>query len=248
MKIYAMGDVHGMKTQMHDALHQAGLVDGQCNWIAEDTTLVCLGDYIDRGWDSKGVIDNVIKIQAQAPAKGSKVIALWGNHERMVIDGLTNHYDGDIWLSNGGRKCAISYDLGMLVFGGYSAKVSEKILEVHGEFFDSLKHYHVEGDTLFVHAGLDSSRTIDQINMDDDIVHLWVRAPFFQHSDPATYLEKNYGVKRVVFGHTIHREGVTPYFGGQYLCVDTGSFLEDGAVSVVELLPDLKWRLAGQGR
>jgi serine/threonine protein phosphatase 1 len=249
-RLYACSDIHGKLDKFLVALITAGLVDENGDWKAHDSKLVLCGDYIDRGPDSKGVVDQIIKMREQAPNFTAEVIALRGNHEQMMLDGLKDRAEGQNWLSNGGRQCAISYGFGASVYTGlYSPYVTEKILKVHGDFFLNLPHYHVDGDNLFVHAGLHPNKKLEELGVNGDIVHLWVRNPFFQHSDPATYLLKEkYGVTRVIFGHTVHRGQVTPYFGGQHLCIDTGSFLEDGKITVVELYPDLVYEIAGQSK
>ena len=78
MKQYAIGDIHGCSKTFKELLDKIGLIEGD--------ELYLLGDYIDRGPDSKGVIDTIFELRE----KGFKVICLRGNHESMLLDALKN--------------------------------------------------------------------------------------------------------------------------------------------------------------
>lgn len=247
-RLYAVSDIHGNITAFKEALLKSNLVDNAYNWTATDSTLVVCGDMIDRGDDSKGVVDLIIKMRSQAPEFNSKVVALKGNHEVMMLRGLDRSAPeaSKSWLMNGGFETLASYALGI---SRSHYEVANKILGLHGDFYRHLLDFYVEGDTLFVHAGLDPRKTLNDIGSSSNIDHLWLRDEFFRGAHPATFLRSNYGVSRVVFGHTSSIE-LKSYFNDTYLCIDTGSMVlgSAGRVTIVKLLPDLDYQIMGQGK
>jgi TPR repeat protein len=86
-RIVAVGDVHGDYEQFTGVLASAGLIDGDGNWIGGKTHLVQNGDVVDRGPDSRAVMDLLMKLEKQAAAAGGAVHALIGNHEAMDVYG-----------------------------------------------------------------------------------------------------------------------------------------------------------------
>jgi hypothetical protein len=86
-EVVAFGDVHGAYQQLHDALQTAGLIDAQGTWTGGTTHLVSLGDLLDRGDDSRKVMDLLMRLQAQAIAAGGRVHVVLGNHEVMNLTG-----------------------------------------------------------------------------------------------------------------------------------------------------------------
>jgi serine/threonine protein phosphatase 1 len=249
MRILACGDIHGEKTKLVRSLLKANLIDKQGKWAAENVTLVFCGDYIDRGPDSKGVIDLLLRLQKEALLKGCVLIFLQGNHEDLIFKALNADHQY-LWLANGGYHVFKSYledDTNLLWSIGYNKAfkpeiLQERILDYHHEFFSQLQTHVVIGNTLFVHAGVNPKTTIETIN--DNIDHMWIRNQFFNHHT-ADFLQEQYKVERVVFGHTIH-DDVTAYHDGAFLAIDTGSFLEEGKVTIVELGSGLEYKVVGQ--
>ena len=86
-RIIAVGDVHGDYEQFTAVLASAGLIDGNGNWTGGKTHLVQTGDVVDRGPDSRAVMDLLMKLEKQAAAAGGAVHALIGNHEAMNVYG-----------------------------------------------------------------------------------------------------------------------------------------------------------------
>lgn len=147
---YAIGDVHGyddMLGLLHDEIFKE--LDSEA-----ETTIIHLGDYVDRGSKSKQVIDRIIKLQSEAEAFGPptlKIINLLGNHEDMLIKAAeASNYD-PIWLweQNGGDKTLQSYGV----------DAAKNILKDHLKYLKTLSfQYRVEKDKLlFVHAGIEPS-------------------------------------------------------------------------------------------
>ena len=142
--LYAIGDIHGERETLEELLSALPLGDGD--------HLVFMGDYVDRGPDSRGVVDLLIRVADQRPCT-----FLIGNHESMFLDFIgwegPMYFAGDAFLMNGGDRTLVSYDY----FDSDREPTDFKVPEDHEDFFRNLKLHHMDGDYLFVHAGL--SRT-----------------------------------------------------------------------------------------
>ena len=243
-QLFAVSDLHGYLRPFQASLREAGLVDQDHRWRAVSTDLVVLGDVIDRGPDSKDVIDYLLQLHTQIQAAGGRLRVLIGNHEQMLIQGPHHPAIGQVWWENGGAECLASY--GLDAGERYEPEHSRAILRVHRDFFLGLESHAVEGDTLFVHAGAPVNRRLD--DLEGSVEHLWLAPRHFTRANPA-YLQRQYGVERVVFGHSpLTPGGVTPFQGGRFLGIDSGSFLAGGTIATVELLPGLGYRVAGCAR
>ena len=96
MRILAIGDIHGYRTAL-DALLEA-VAPTESDWI------ICVGDYVDRGPDSRGVLDRLLELQ-----KTGQLIALRGNHEEMMMTSREEPGLLPMWLMNGGEQTLESY-------------------------------------------------------------------------------------------------------------------------------------------
>jgi serine/threonine protein phosphatase 1 len=152
--IYAIGDIHGEKELLVD-LHRQILEDAAGR--DGDKLAVYLGDYIDRGPDSRGVVDLLLKNLLPFPA-----VFLMGNHEDLCLG--SNRYD---WLSNGGLQTEKSY-------GG-------PVLEQHKAWMRGLPTSHRSGRWFFAHAGIDPLVPLAE---QDRETLLWIRQPFLSHAGP----------------------------------------------------------------
>src|SRR5574341_1540652 len=147
-KTYVIGDIHGCLEQLKALMGRLPL--------RQNDELVFIGDYIDRGPDSKGVVNHVLGLRKARPGK---VICLMGNHEWMLL----NHLEGTdtvSWLLNGGRATLASY-------GG-----EDEIPSTHLEFFRGLSPFHRTEDYLFVHAGIRPGVPLEAQGAED---MLWIR-------------------------------------------------------------------------
>jgi len=142
--LYAVGDIHGELEKLEELLDTLPLAEGD--------RFVFLGDYIDRGADSYGVIEKLIALQQQWPCT-----FLLGNHESMFLDflGWTDnaYFGGDAFLMNGGERTLASYGF----FEQDSDRDQYRLPKQHEDFLLGLKLYHREGDYLFIHAGIKRS-------------------------------------------------------------------------------------------
>ncbi|MCZ4352002.1 metallophosphoesterase family protein [Roseovarius aestuarii] len=184
--IYALGDIHGHKGALDRALALIEADGGR------DAALVVLGDLVDRGPDSRGVIDTLIAGQAA----GRDWTVLQGNHDQLFLDylelGRTHSplvKSGRSWLSPmiGGIETLASYGVTEPDVDAAQASVPQ----AHIEFLRGLPRMHQVGDLLFVHAGIDPLLPLEWQDPDELI---WIREPFLGHTDPLPWL--------VIHGHT----------------------------------------------
>lgn len=191
--IHVVGDIHGHADKLDHAL----------DLIARDggagAEIVFLGDLVDRGPDSRGVIDRLIRGRAE----GRAWHVLRGNHDDMFARFLRNGavHDDNIasglgWLHTrlGGRETLASYDV-EYAGGGAAADLlpaaRAAVPSAHRAFLDDLPLYHRRGDLLFVHAGIRPGVPLAEQSRDD---LLWIRDPFLDYAAPYPWL--------VVHGHT----------------------------------------------
>jgi len=182
--IYAVGDIHGELAKL-DALLAGLPIEGL-------DRLVFLGDYVDRGPDSRGVVDRLISLREQHDC-----VFLMGNHESMFLDYLGwkgDHYDhGEYFLANGGIETLLSY--GVRDFDAVE-RHGMTLPAGHEEFFRQLVTHHREDRYVFVHAGLG----LPELGLDDADEAL-------RRSTPEDLLWNR------MAGHLRHRLGVTLVYG-----------------------------------
>jgi serine/threonine protein phosphatase 1 len=140
--LYAVGDIHGEREMLEELIAKLPLADGD--------ELVFMGDFVDRGPDSRGVVDLLLEL-----GRTRRCTFLCGNHESMFLDFLgwdgPAWFAGDAFLANGGDRTLASY--------GYFDRddpdpLSFELPADHADFYRGLKLHHVVGDYLFVHAGI----------------------------------------------------------------------------------------------
>lgn len=234
VKLFAVSDLHGCLVQAERAMARAGLIDTNGDWIAEDTKLVVLGDSIDRGPDSFGMVLKLLQWKAQASHLGSELKLLMGNHEYMVLTAHRNQDSASDWWTHGGRECLKSYGIEFGHF--YTTRYSHAVVQATPAYFLELESYYLDADTeiLFVHGGVHHQQTL--AHLDKSVIHLWLRPQDFLPYLTPEILRANYGAKQVVFGHTPVLDGPTLYNNKLALCIDTGSFIKNrGRVTVVEM-------------
>ena len=184
-RLLAIGDIHGCLDQLKTLMKQV--------IPTSSDKIVFLGDYVDRGPASAGVIDYLIEFGAAFPA----TVFLRGNHEQMFAEYLEGH-DPTAFLMNGGLKTLSSYqDSGRW-----------PIPSSHHSFFETLINYFETEDYIFVHAGLRPGIPLSKQDSSDLI---WIRREFISSS-------YDWG-KTVVYGHTPLEE---PFLTESRLGLDTG--------------------------
>ncbi len=163
---------------------------------AEDE-LILLGDYVDRGPDSRDVVDQIIELQSTC-----RVIALRGNHEIMLLGVALHGLDSEFWLRSGGQATLSSY-------GGSLSKIPAR----HLTFFQGLRSYYETSDSIFVHAGYKHDCSMSQ---QGDAATYWCHLTI---PPPPPHQSG----KRVFVGHTPQAGGNILDFG-HLVCVDTYCF------------------------
>lgn len=210
--IYAIGDIHGERVLLERLLHRLGQ-DMADQAAGRTVSVVFLGDYIDRGPDSRGVLD----ILCADPLPGAAALFLRGNHEQAMLDFLTVPAEAQEWLRFGGAETLASY--GVLATAGTSDPVrlksvadalATRLPPRHLAFLQQTELMLTIGDYVFVHAGIDPALPLDQQRPDD---LLWIREGFIDQPPRGRHV--------VVHGHTIVDE---PVLQGGRIAIDTGAY------------------------
>ena len=211
-RVYAVGDIHG----------QADLLRRLRDTISEDASMasrarnvvVYLGDYVDRGPASREVIELLLN----EPLSGFEEIHLKGNHEDFMLEFLDEPGIGEQWYLNGGDTTLASYGVerggsmgGRAGFSAIRDQLRRKLPVEHLAFLRSLEMYHVEGDYLFVHAGIRPGRPLKQQEPQD---LLWIRNEFL-------FSSVDHGCC-VVHGHSISPD---PEIRSNRIGIDTGAYV-----------------------
>ncbi|MBF9029784.1 serine/threonine protein phosphatase [Rhodobacterales bacterium HKCCE3408] len=235
MTLYAIGDIHGQLDLLKGA-HDRVAAD-RAREGTEDAELIHIGDLVDRGPDSAGVVDYLAKLSAE----NARVIVLRGNHDHMFhefLNGAPNsvtprgtfHY-----LSSGigGRTTLKSYSVKGMTDATLRARAVETVPKAHRDFLGGLPFQHRAGECLFVHAGIRPGIPLEDQNPLDLI---WIRDEFLLDLSDHGFL--------VVHGHTpaSHVE-----HWGNRVNIDTGAAY-GGPVSAVAIEGRRVWLLTDDGR
>ena len=215
MRTFVIGDVHGRLWLLKQLIEGSGI-------DTKNDKVIFLGDLIDRGENSPGVVEYVAKLREQ----NSNVVTLRGNHEQMLLDFLDH---GDLsWLhpSNGGSKTLSQYGCPEDT-GSYT---NLRIPAHHLDYFRSTILYHEDDNAIYVHAGLTLGVHPSE---DDPHTLLWSRNQEFYDT---------YNGKLCIFGHTptrYIRNGTSRhehdiFVGKRAIGIDTG-YREDDPLSCLEI-------------
>ena len=215
---YAVGDIHGeyeRLVELHDTINMHWRDEGG----GRPATLLHLGDYIDRGPDSRRVVDYLIDLQKTfaGDEDGFEVVCLMGNHERMMLDALKDAEPGALahWLKNGGEQTVESY----VRDAPPETPRLDAPSRAHLEWMSGLPIQTVirTAGLLFVHAGVQPDRYPNC----DEAVYLWTRSPSFM-DDSSWPWNPELDPYTVVHGHTPTEDG-EPYVGQRRINLDTGA-------------------------
>jgi serine/threonine protein phosphatase 1 len=154
--VYAVGDVHGCLAELREL--EGFVREDAARRDASRRVIVYLGDYVDRGPDSAGVVRHLL----ERPPPGFEAVHLMGNHERMMLDFLADPADGAGWLANGGVATLASYGIAFdrwapryaESLGAAAAALARALPPAERRFLETLRLTHREGGALFVHAGI----------------------------------------------------------------------------------------------
>jgi len=224
--IYAVGDIHGESRCLEALLSVITTHYRQrMNEAGERPIIVFLGDYVDRGPDSRGVLDILCRFAAtDADGSGPACRFVSGNHEAALRAFLANPVTGAEWLDYGGAETLASY--GLCTFPHLSDPVTlrdgleERLPTSHRAFLDLLEPMITLGDYVFVHAGVRPGVPLERQRLDDI---QWIREPFLS--------SRRFHGKVVVHGHTPVDE---PQILPNRIAIDTGAYAT-GVLSAISL-------------
>jgi hypothetical protein len=271
-RVVAIGDAHGDYEQFVLALESAGLIDGSAKWSGGKTHLVQTGDIVDRGPDSRKIMDLLMSLEQQAKAAGGAVHCLIGNHEAMDVYGdlrfvspgeyaaflapsATGSADREIGY--GANRAALtavaSPDPGAARSSSFENPPGfaehRAAFAPSGQYGAWLRSHNAAikiDRTLFLHAGLGPKYAAWSLDRIDNQVRAELNDFTRLHGGIVTDQEgplwykglakgdeqklkplvdgllENFGVDRIVIGHTYADAAITPRFGGKVIMIDIG--------------------------
>lgn len=214
-RLIAIGDIHGCSLALAALVKQIA--------PRPDDTIVTLGDYVDCGLDSKGVLDQLIEVE-----RSCRLVPLLGNHEEMMLGARLGRSDFDFWKNCGGITTLDSY--------GDSGRVDQ----IPGEHFRFLERCQNDFETdthFFIHANYFPNR---QVSEQDNYTRLWM--PLDTNNIPGPH----FSGKIAILGHT-------PQFNGRILdlgylkCLDTGCGY-GGLLTAMDVQTGKVWQVDERGQ
>lgn len=227
-RVYAVGDIHGCADLLDDLIDQIDADDTERG--PADTTVIFLGDIVDRGPASAGVIDRLMAFSAARP----NVRFLLGNHEEIFLGALEGEPKAlRLFCRIGGRETVLSYGMDpaeyeRLDYEELVHRLEQLVPAAHKTFLERFEDMVIIGDYAFVHAGVRPGLPLEEQRSSD---LRWIRDPFLDHRSPLD--------KMIVHGHTVtesvdskpHRIGI-----------DTGAYAT-GRLTALGLEGDSTWLL-----
>ena len=228
-RVYAIGDIHG-RLDLLDAMLAMIEADSAARGAVETTRLVLLGDFVDRGPDSAGVVERCRWLVENSP----DVSYIIGNHEEILLGVIKGSKQmAGLFDRVGGRATLLSYGVDDAVYEQATLDdviqmAREHVSEDHRDFLRSGADQLLIGDYLFVHAGIRPGVPLDE-QLASDL--RWIREPFLSST-------RDHGVT-VVHGHTITEEvDLQPNRIG----IDTGAYAT-GKLTAIGLEGEERWLL-----
>jgi serine/threonine protein phosphatase 1 len=216
----AVGDIHGCSAAL------AALLDAVRP--GPDDTVVTLGDYIDRGPDSRGVLNQLVNLAGRC-----RLVPLLGNHEELLVAAARDRSAVRSWLSTGGAATLLSYGWAP---GGTRRRLADWIPERHWDFLADCRAYHETDTHLFVHAGYVPELPLDRQPGE---------ALRWRVTD-ARAVQPHASGKVAVVGHTPQRGGEVLDLGF-LVCIDTNCH-RGGWLTALEVHTGQVWQADPAGR
>jgi serine/threonine protein phosphatase 1 len=207
-RTFVIGDIHGCAATLRR------LVDSSLCPVTGDC-INLLGDLIDRGPDSKGVLDYIFELRG----RGLSVSSVRGNHEEMLLQAGEDHYYLNMWSANGG----------LATLESFQADGPGDIPHLYREFLGSLPHYILLDEFVIVHAGLNFDPPSP---FDDTSAMLWTRSSLVDR--------QRIGGRRLICGHTpVSRVRLEESLNSSKIMLDNGCVFverpEMGSLAALEL-------------
>lgn len=210
-EIYAIGDVHGCLT---DLLSAEARIAAIARGKDSRKLIVTLGDYVDRGTNSSGVLEHLLS----PPPPGFERICICGNHDDAFVQYMIRPDSNRGWLEFGGEQTLLSYGIDVSYYMRMDPKGASLAMAarsaIPAEHIALLKDLPVSlkvGRILFVHAGIVPGQALDD-QTDEDM--MWIREPFLSEGPRSDLI--------VIHGHTPVE---TISFGKRRIGVDTGAYI-----------------------
>jgi serine/threonine protein phosphatase 1 len=218
MRTLAIGDIHGCLRALDSLLEQVK--------PSRDDLVVTLGDYVDRGPDSKGVLDRLIDLRAR-----TQLVSLRGNHDLMMLAAREDQEHFDEWLICGGKQAIESYRTNS-DWRTFAQDISDR----HWHFLeDDCVAYHENKTHFFVHANVRSHLSIAE---QPEYMLYW-------ESLNGSDWQPHESGKTMICGHTAQRSG-RPLLLDRAICIDTWVY-GSGWLTCLDLETDLYWQTNQRG-
>lgn len=217
MRLLAIGDIHGCLTAFNALLDVVS--------PGPDDQIITLGDYVDRGPDSRGVLDRLIDLHA-----GGRLIPLRGNHDLMMLEARNGHDIG--WLAVGGKQTLFSY--GCDHVENDLQNLLAKVPEQHWKFLEEecLPYYETD-KFIFVHANLYPDLPLEE---QPDYILYWEKL-----IEPCVHVSG----KTLICGHTRQKSGL-PLDLGTSICIDTNIY-DGGWLTCLDARTGRVWQANEKG-
>jgi serine/threonine protein phosphatase 1 len=215
----AIGDIHGCSLALTAIL---AAID-----IQPEDTIITLGDYVDRGIDSKGVLDQLIELEGRC-----HLISLMGNHEEMMLGARGGRSDLEFWLACGGEAALDSYRA--TIPEQQTMNLELLVPRQHFAFLERLRLYHETDSHFFVHANYAPNQPLNQQSS-----HTLLWLPLDDLPEP------HYSGKIAIVGHTPQEDGKI-LDAGYLKCIDTGCGF-GGWLTALDLNSGTVWQVDEYG-
>lgn len=208
--IYAVGDIHGRADLLESLLKKIEADRGR--HPGADAEIIFLGDYVDRGPDSRAVLDQLISLSDR-----QATIFIKGNHEQALTGFLEDPEWGPRWGEFGGAETLRSYGIAApddgdpVAWRQASEALRDALPKAHRRFLDGLLLWVERGDYFFTHAGVRPGLSLNAQSEED---LLWIRDEFLD--------DRRRFEKVIVHGHTPHND---VYRDNRRIALDTGAYI-----------------------
>jgi len=209
-RTFVIGDIHGCRIALETLCRSLEL--------QSDDLIILLGDVVDRGPDSRGVIDYLLDLQDTCP-----MVLIMGNHEEMMLNAFTSQDSFQRWMMVGGREAFDSYQNRM-----------ENVPPQHLKFLESSCDYYETSTEIYIHANLEPGVALEKQTSQ------WLR---WQRLTGWEYPHES--GKRVICGHTQQKQG-RPYAHDGWVCLDTGAY-RGNPLTCLEVETDIVHRADEKG-